>query len=482
MKWPVHCAPSNHKAGLINQVPKDKSSPQGESVIDLTSKIVYFSYPGFPFAFMRVNRRISRKNERRRLSLLLFIIFSFSIFVFLSFLPKKDLLPEEEKEIPQPQFSKKIPPPPEEHKWVILKGVTLTDILASHDFSPTEVHRLREEVKAVYDLAKIKAGHEIRIYTSPEGKVLSLEYDIDDTDYLFIQKKSGIHKAEIKKIPYEYRTEMIWSIIEDNLIFAVEKENEGDLLALSFAELFGWDIDFYTDPRKGDTFKILFEKKYLNNKFVGYRNILAAEYTSQDKTYQAFRYTYPDTEESDYFDPEGKSLRKEFRRSPIKFGRITSRYSRRRFHPIRKVYRPHYGVDYAAPIGTEVQATADGTVTFRGWNGASGRMVKIRHKNEYETMYLHLRSYARGIRKGARVQSGQVIGCVGSSGESTGPHLDYRIKYRGRFINPLAAKFKPVEPLRAEFLEDYKEEVRCYCLCLEAPPLVFSSLCSSMIP
>lgn len=430
---------------------------------------------------MRVNIRISRKNESRRLSLLLFIIFSFFIFVFLSFLPKKEPLPEEEKEILQPQVSI-TPPPPEEHKKVIQKGVTLTDILASHDFSPAEIHKLREEVKPVYDLAKIKAGHEIRIYMSPEGIVHSIEYDIDSSDYLLIQKDGGIYEAEIKKIPYEYRVEMIWSIIEDSLIFAVEKVNEGDLLALDFAELFGWDIDFHTDPRKDDTFKILFEKKYLDDKFVGYRNILAAEYTSQHKTYRAFRYTYLDTEESDYFDPEGNSLRKEFRRSPIKFGRITSRYSRRRFHPIRKVYRPHYGVDYAAPIGTNVQATADGTVTFRGWNGASGRMVRIRHKNEYETMYLHLRSYAKGIRKGAKVQSGQVIGYVGSSGESTGPHLDYRIKFRGKYFNSLTRKFKPVEPLRAELFEDFKKEVEYYCLCLEAPPLIFSSVCSSMIP
>lgn len=430
---------------------------------------------------MRVNVKISRRKESQHHSLLFFIIIFFFIFIFLSFLPKKEPLPEEEKEILEPQVSK-TPPPPREHKEVIRKGLTLTDILAPHDFSHAEIHKLREVVRPVYDLAKIKAGHEIRISTSPEGRVLSIEYDIDESDYLFIQKDGGIYDAEIKRIPYEYRVEMIWGVIEDNLIFALTKENEGDLLALSFAELFGWDIDFHTDPRRGDTFKILFEKKYLDGKFVGYRNILAAEYTNQDKTHHAFRYTYPDTEESDYFDSEGKSLRKEFRISPMKYGRITSRYSGRRFHPIRKVYRPHYGVDYAAPIGHPVQATADGTVTFRGWNGASGRMVRVRHKNEYETMYLHLRSYAKGIRKGAKVQSGQVIGYVGSSGESTGPHLDYRIKYRGKYINPLTRKFKPVEPLRAEFLEDFKKEVEYYCLCLEAPPLLFISFCSSMIP
>lgn len=360
--------------------------------------------------------------------------------------------------------------------------MTLTDILLPHDLSPAEIHMLREKVRPIYDLGKIIAGHEIRIYTSQEGKIISLEYDIDDFNYLLIQKKEETYVAEIKEIPFEYRVEMIWGVIQDNLISAVTEENEGNSLALNFAELFGWDIDFHTDPRQGDTIKLLFEKKYLDGKFVGYRNILAAEYISKNQVFQAFRYTYPDTKESDHFDPGGKSLRKEFRRSPMKYGRITSRYSHRRLHPIRKVYRPHYGVDYAAPIGHPVQATAEGIVTFRGWNGASGRMIKIRHKNEYETMYLHLRGYAKGIRKGARIQSGQIIGFVGSSGESTGPHLDYRIRYRGKYINPLTRKFKPVEPLRPEFLEDYKKEVEYYILCLEAPPLIFSSLCSSMIP
>ena len=170
---------------------------------------------------MRVNIRISRKNESRRLSLLLFIIIFFFIFVFLSFLPKKEPLPEEEKEILRPRVSI-TPPPAEEHKKVIQKGVTLTDILASHDFSPAEIHKLGEMVRPVYDLAKIKAGHEIRIYTSPEGIIHSIEYDIDTSDYLLIQRNGGIYEAEIKKIPYEYRVGMIWSIIEDSLILAVE--------------------------------------------------------------------------------------------------------------------------------------------------------------------------------------------------------------------------------------------------------------------
>ncbi len=328
----------------------------------------------------------------------------------------------------------------------------------------------------VYDLAKIKAWHEFKIFSDQNDEIVSFEYVLDQENILHIDKQSAGYVAEIIKIPYEIKSKMIWGRIEDNLISAVTQEDEKDFLALALAEIFAWDIDFYTDLRVGDSFKIIFEKKYLEDKFTAYGQILAAEFTNQGKTYQAFRFTYPDTGEADYFDLEGNSLRKEFRKSPINFARITSRFSLRRRHPIRKVYRPHYGVDYAARPGTPVQATADGAVTFVGWNGASGRMIRIRHKNAYETMYLHLRSYAKGIRKGAKVQGGQVIGYVGSSGESTGPHLDYRIKYRGRYINPFAWRFRPVKPLRQEFSEDFVAEAESYCFLLEAPFILFSKL------
>ena len=265
---------------------------------------------------------------------------------------------------------------------------------------------------------------------------------------------------------------MIWGIIEDNPISAVKKENEGVQLALNLADIFDWDIDFTYDLRRGDSFKIIFEKKFLHGKFHSNGTILAAEFTNQGKIFQAFRYTYHDTTESDYFDLEGESLRKQFLKSPIKFRRISSRFSSRRLHPIRKVFRPHYGVDYAADVGTPVRAAASGTVIFAGWNRASGRMIRIRHNNNYETFYLHLRGYK--VKKNTKVKSGDTIGWVGSSGESTGPHLDYRIKYSGEYINPLTFNPKPVKPVRADFLEDFKREAEKYCLWFNAPQAIMS--------
>jgi murein DD-endopeptidase MepM/ murein hydrolase activator NlpD len=414
-----------------------------------------------------------KKTEPRRIHLLLFTLFSLSLFLVLSFMPKTEIQSEVAARV-LPAKINNPPPPLEKIKKTIRWGMTLTDILAPYDFTPTEIYDLSRSVRPVYDLSKIKAGQEIRIYTSQQGEVVSLEYDIDEKDYLCIQKKQGAYTAEIKKVPYDNRVSMIWGTIQDYLISAVDKENEGVQLALDLADLFAWDIDFYADVRKGDSFKILFEKRFFDGKFVGYGNILAAEFINQGKTFKAFRFTYPDTKESDHYDLEGNSLRKTFMKSPIRYNRITSRFSRNRLHPIRKVYRPHYGVDYAARVGIPVQATADGTVIFAGRKGASGRMVGIRHQNRYETQYLHLRTIAAGIEKGVKVREGQEIGTVGSSGESTGPHLDYRIKKDGKYINPLAFNPEPVSPLRGEFLEDFKKAAQNYLLLLNASFMVSS--------
>jgi len=428
---------------------------------------------------VKVNIHIHRKKGPRHLTLLLFMMITLILFFILNFMPKEKHSDETFVSFPEqeavPEF-----PPIREHEETIQRGTTLSDILFAYDFSPADIHKLRQDVKPVYDLAKIRAGNKFRVFTSEDGKVQSLEYNIDNGKYLTIQKDQDSFRAEIKEFEYELKLKMIWGKIEDNLIFTVREQGEKANLAISLAEIFAWDIDFYIDIRKGDSFKVLFEKKYLDGQFVGYRNVLAAEFTNLGKTFQAFRYTYSDTEKSDYYDFGGNSLRKEFLKSPVNFTRISSRFSYSRLHPIRKIYRPHMGVDYAAAPGTPVQATADGTITFAGWNGASGRMVRIKHKKGYETMYLHLRSFASGIRKGKQVKEGQMIGEVGSSGESTGPHLDYRIKHRGKYINPLSARFDPKDPLRVEFKEDFQKKAGQYRLFLKAPLVVFSRFSSPL--
>jgi murein DD-endopeptidase MepM/ murein hydrolase activator NlpD len=421
---------------------------------------------------VKVKIQIHRRQDPNRLTIIIFLFISLALFLLLSFLPK-------DKQNPEPPPSNRVETPvlstasSDFHEITIQKGETLSDILLGFHLSTADVHRVHQDVQPVYNLARIKAGNKIRILPEEEG-VRIIEYDISNSQYLFIEKIQDVYQAEIRNVEYEIITKSIWGEIEDILIFAIEKQGENANLAISLAEIFAWDIDFWVDLRKGDTFKILFEKKYAGSEFVGYGNILAAEFSNLGQTFQAVRYTYSDTEESDYFDPEGNSLRKEFLKSPCSFRRISSKFSYSRLHPVRKVYRPHMGVDYVAPINTPVQATADGTVSFAGWNGASGRMITIQHKKGYETMYLHLNSFASGIKKGKQVKGGEMIGRVGASGELTGPHLDYRIKQRGTYINPLATRFDPVEPLRPEFLADFQKMAGMYFLFLAAPPKLFS--------
>jgi murein DD-endopeptidase MepM/ murein hydrolase activator NlpD len=356
-----------------------------------------------------------------------------------------------------------------EYKERLRAGNTIGEVLSNYGLAPGEIHTLYEQTKAVYDLRFVKASQEFRLFASPEGKIVRLEYDIDDTSYLSIQKSEGKFSAALVTHPIQTEVNFLCGVIEDNPILAFNQLGESDTLSLGFSDLFAWDVDFYIDLRRGDTFKVIYEKRYLKGKFVGYGNILAAELVNRGKAFQAFYYLPPDTQKPGYYDAKGKSLKKEFIKSPIKWARITSRFSRRRLHPIHKIYRAHFGVDYAAPVGTPVQATAEGTVIYVGFNGASGRLVRIRHKNAYETMYLHLRSYGPGIKVGARVNSGDIVGYVGSSGESTGPHLDYRIKLKGTYINPLSWKFEPVEPLKEEFLDDFLSRIEPHRLLLEDP-------------
>jgi murein DD-endopeptidase MepM/ murein hydrolase activator NlpD len=369
------------------------------------------------------------------------------------------------------------PPAPElaEERIAIPAGANLADLLKRRGFTDREIHDLGESVKPVYDLSRIRAGQELRLASLPQGPWRRLEYDIDETRYLVVRNEDTGVRAEILYVPIEFKPAIVTGVIEDSLIAALNRAGEQDSLAIDLVErCFGWDIDFNTDLRKGDTFRIFVEKRFLDGKFAGYRDILAAEFVNEGHVYRAYRFTYPDTQASDYFDENGGSRRKDFLRSPIKFARITSRFSASRLHPIYKIYRPHYGVDYAAPVGTPVQATADGEVTFAGREAGAGNVVRMRHKNAYQTAYLHLSRFGPGVRRGAVLKGGDIVGYVGNTGESTGPHLDYRIYYHGGPVNPLGHKFKPADPLRREFLEEFGREVARLSIALQLPEIVRS--------
>jgi murein DD-endopeptidase MepM/ murein hydrolase activator NlpD len=225
----------------------------------------------------------------------------------------------------------------------------------------------------------------------------------------------------------------------------MERAGERPQIVMDFAEIFAWDFDFAADSQPGDRFRMLVEKVFTGDQFVKYGRILAAEYESQAQVHAGVY--FKDKDGSGYYTPKGESLRRAFLKSPLEFTRISSTFSRGRRHPILGGIRPHLAVDYAAPLGTPIFAVADGTIESAGWSGGGGNTIVLRHRANFKTMYNHLSNFAKGIRVGTTVRQRQVIGYVGSTGLSTGPHLDYRVMKDGRFVNPLKQTFLPGQPI-----------------------------------
>ena len=350
---------------------------------------------------------------------------------------------------------------------VISRGTVIGDYLAEYGLGPAEIRALLEKIRPVYDLALIRAGQVLEVASTADG-LRGFRYHIDGDGFLEVGREDAEWVAERKPYPFEWQEEFVEGCIRDNLFNEIERLGEEPALALALAELFAWDVDFYADLREGDQFRILFRKKRLDGRDAGYGPILAAQFVNQGQTFRAFRFESPDGR-ADYYTLDGLAVRKELLKSPLKFGTVTSRFSRRRLHPVYKIYRPHHGVDIAAPAGTPVHAAGDGTVSFAGYRGQAGRMVELRHANGYLTQYLHLSRYARGIRPGAHVRQGEVIAYVGSSGSSTGAHLDYRIQMGGVYVNPLKQQFQRSLPLPDAHRPRFERQAMAWTRVLDAP-------------
>ncbi len=246
--------------------------------------------------------------------------------------------------------------------------------------------------------------------------------------------------------------------IEGNLYNSALKNKIDPALVLELADIFAWDINFFTDIRSGDTYRFIYEKVYIDGQFVHYGRILAAEFVNQGETHKAFYFENPEGE-GDYYNENGKSLRKAFLKAPLHYKRISSYFTYHRFHPILGIVRPHLGIDYAAPIGTPVRAIADGRIVYIGWRGGYGKFIKIQHNHIYASTYGHLSRFSKGLRRGSRVRQGQVIGYVGMTGLATGPHLDFRFIKNGHFVNYLKFRSPAGRPLPQKLLPIFKKRV-----------------------
>ena len=346
-------------------------------------------------------------------------------------------------------------PPPQEQvtRLQVQRGKSFGELLQNAGFDANTAQEIIQAARPLVNFHRFRENQELVLTRSGDGKFESLRYRPDPGGEISIIPTENGFAASRKEIPVTTETVAVAGTVQTSLFDAVIAAGESPELAVRLAEIFAWDLDFYTDPRPGDTFRLVFErKKYDGVSALTYGQIFAAEYDNAGHPYQAVLF-HDHAGRLGYYAADGKSLQKAFLRSPLKFAaRISSHYSLHRFHPVLKLYRAHLGTDYAAPVGTPVQAVAHGRVEFAGRLGGDGNMVRLKHSNGYETYYLHLSSIL--VHRGQSVQQGQLVGRVGATGLATGPHLDFRVRQGGRFINFEHMKLPPSNPVpRADLAE-----------------------------
>jgi len=359
---------------------------------------------------------------------------------------------------------------PDATDWNIItikSGDTLASIFDSAGLPATTTHAIAGLNEQTKSLRYIKPGQKIHILRDDANRLRIMKYIPDITKTLTIQRNedqsfsSKITNYQLDAFPV-FRE----GVIENSLFEAAAEGNIPESVIMDLAHIFGWDIDFTLDIRRGDRFGVVYNELYKDNVKIRNGQILAAEFVNNGKLYKAVYYIDPQGN-GDYFDEEGKSMRKAFLRSPVEFARISSRFSNKRWHPVLSKWRSHKGVDYAARRGTPIRAAGDGKISFVGTKGGLGRAILIRHGGRYTTVYGHLNGYARGIRTGKSIKQGQIIGYVGSSGLATGSHLHYEFRVNGVHRNPLTVKLPAAKPVHPSFQAHFKESTQVYLSMLQ---------------
>lgn len=337
-----------------------------------------------------------------------------------------------------------------------------------------------DAARSVFDPRQLRSDRPYRLVRSFDGALREFEYQIDADRFLRIVSRNRDRPAllDAEVVPYDKQVEVVAvrGLIDadhPSVVAAMDEAGETVQLAMTIADIFSGQIDFESDLQPGDGFEILVEKSSHGGQFSGYGAVLGARFKTDGRDLQALHWEDPATGRTAFYDENGRSLKRFFLRSPLRFEpRITSGFSRSRRHPVYRTYRAHLGIDYGAPVGASVVSVAAGTVVSAGWSGGGGKMVRIRHASGFESYYLHLSSFGSGIRTGARVDQGQLVGRVGATGTATGPHLDYRLKKNGVFVNPLIEhrKLPPGEPIPAAQLAAFLAQRDKTLSALSEPP------------
>jgi murein DD-endopeptidase MepM/ murein hydrolase activator NlpD len=413
--------------------------------------------------------------------LLIFIIVFLGVIVTIYFVrnrhipsPVTDMTIDtlEVVEIPEPELLYGFPVDSFEiEQYKVKWNQNIADVLTKKgglDYSV--VYEIATKSKPLFDVRKFKKGNLYTLFFSNDSvkKLQSFVYEIDNTDFLVADLRDSV-AVYIGKKDVETVRKTAGGVITTSLWNTIKDENISPMLAMELSDIFAWTVDFF-GIEKGDYFKAIYDEEFVDSVSINIPKIYAALFHHRGVDYYAFDFEQDSV--WDFFDENGNSLRKAFLKAPLKFSRISSRFSNHRFHPVLKIYRPHHGVDYAAPEGTPVYALGDGRIVAKGYQRrGGGNYLKIKHNSVYTTSYMHLRGFAKGMAKGVHVKQGQLIGYVGHTGLATGPHLDFRVYKQGRAVDPLKIKAPPVEPVKPENMERFKEFIKPLKAELDSIPL-----------
>jgi len=338
---------------------------------------------------------------------------------------------------------------------VIQAGTSLSTLIGGLNIASKNIESILFKASQVFDLRKIKKGNTYKVFHSKDSlkTVNYLVYEHNATDYIFFNLKDTI-QIEKKQKEVKSITSTASGTIESSLWGVIVEKGNNPMLALKLSDVYAWAIDFF-GLQKGDQFKVYYEEQFVDGQSIGIDKIHAAWFKHMGKEF----YAIPFCQDSiiEFFDENGNSIKKAFLKAPLNYSRIASRFSNSRLHPILKIRRPHHGVDYSAPTGTPVQAIGDGVIIHASFSGGAGNYVKVKHNSVFTTGYMHLSGYGSGIRPGKRVRQGEIIGYVGSTGLSTGPHLDFRVWKNDQSIDPLKLEAPAADPIRKDKLEFYNQ-------------------------
>lgn len=342
----------------------------------------------------------------------------------------------------------------------IRRGDTLVGLLERMGVNTAGLGSFLGQDKVARNLVNLRAGRVLTVQQTADGELQWLRYkngiDEESQESILIQKINGEFTAKLETVNFEKQIVFRSGRIESSLFAAADKAGMPDSVAIQLTEIFGSDIDFHRELQKGDEFKVVYEDLTLEGRSARSGRVLAVEFVNNNKPYKAYWFTPTGNRAAGYYNEDGRSLKKTFLRSPLAFSRISSGFTPRRFHPIQQRWKAHNGVDYAAPTGTPIMATASGTVKFSGWQNGYGNFVEIQHHSGYSTAYAHLSRFASGVRVGQKVEQGDVIGYVGATGWATGPHLHYEFRVNRIPKNPLSITVAQAEPLDRNSINEFK--------------------------